>query len=77
MSNSTKIILAMDIGSSPNKNYSRDYQSGSLSFEIISNGKKLINNSLKKSNLKKNKMWSRQTTGNLYHVSSPMNLKID
>jgi len=40
-----KIVLAMDIGSSPNKNYSRDYQSGSLSFEIISNGKKLINNS--------------------------------
>jgi uncharacterized heparinase superfamily protein len=40
-----KIILAMDIGPSPSKNYSKDYQSGSLSFEIISNGKKLISNS--------------------------------
>tara|TARA_B100001093_G_scaffold63652_1_gene53531 strand:- start:499 stop:2127 length:1629 start_codon:yes stop_codon:yes gene_type:complete len=40
-----KIILAMDVGPSPNKNFSKDYQSGSLSFEIISNGKKLVSNS--------------------------------
>ena len=40
-----KIILAMDIGESPNKNSSQDYQSGALSFEIISGGKKLISNS--------------------------------
>ncbi len=40
-----KIILAMDIGPSPIKNFSKDYQSGALSFEIISNGKKLISNS--------------------------------
>ena len=40
-----KIILTMDVGSSPNRNYSKDYQSGALSFEIISNGKKLISNS--------------------------------
>ena len=40
-----KIILAMDVGSSPNKNLSKDYQSGALSFEIISNEKKLISNS--------------------------------
>ena len=40
-----KIVLAMDIGSSPSKNFSKDYQSGALSFEIISNGKKLISNS--------------------------------
>ena len=40
-----KIVLAMDVGSSPNKNYSKDYQSGALSFEIISNKKKLISNS--------------------------------
>ena len=32
-----KIILAMDIGSSPNKNFSIDYQYGALSFEIFSN----------------------------------------
>jgi uncharacterized heparinase superfamily protein len=40
-----KIILAMDIGSTPSRNFSKDYQSGALSFEIISNGKKLISNS--------------------------------
>jgi uncharacterized heparinase superfamily protein len=40
-----KIILAMDVGPSPIGSQSNDYQSGALSFEIISNGKKLISNS--------------------------------
>ena len=40
-----KISLIMDIGSSPEKKFSSNYQAGSLSFEIISNGKKLICNS--------------------------------
>ncbi|MBD1133013.1 heparinase II/III family protein, partial [Pelagibacterales bacterium SAG-MED45] len=40
-----KIILSMDIGNSPSKSFSKDYQMGALSFEIISNGKKLISNS--------------------------------
>ena len=35
----------MDIGPSPEKKFSKDYQSGALSFEIISNNKKLICNS--------------------------------
>jgi len=39
-----KIILAVDVGSSPNKNFSNNYQAGALSFEIISNEKKLISN---------------------------------
>jgi len=39
------IALVMDIGSSPIQKFSKDYQSGALSFEIISKGKKLINNS--------------------------------
>ena len=39
-----KIILAADIGSSPNKTFSNDYQAGALSFEIFSNDKKLISN---------------------------------
>ena len=39
-----KIILVMDVGSSPNKNFSTDYQYGALSFEIFSNQKKLITN---------------------------------
>jgi len=40
-----KVILAMDVGSNPSGNFSKDYQSGALSFEIISKGKKLISNS--------------------------------
>ena len=40
-----KISLIMDIGSSPEKKNSEDYQAGALSFEIISNDKKLICNS--------------------------------
>ena len=40
-----KTILAMDTGSSPEKKFSKEYQCGALSFEIISNNKKLICNS--------------------------------
>ena len=43
--NNKKISLVMDVGSSPEKKFSSNYQSGSLSFEIISNKKKLICNS--------------------------------
>ena len=39
-----KISLMMDVGPTPNIEYTKDYQSGALSFEIISNGKKLISN---------------------------------
>ena len=39
-----KICLIMDGGPSPNSNFTNDYQSGALSFEIISDGKKLISN---------------------------------
>jgi len=43
--NSKKTTLLMDVGSSPDKKFSSNYQAGALSFEIISNGKKLICNS--------------------------------
>ena len=43
--NNKKISLVMDIGSSPDKKFSSNYQAGALSFEIISNNKKLICNS--------------------------------
>jgi uncharacterized heparinase superfamily protein len=43
--NNKKITLAMDAGNNPDKKFSSDYQAGALSFEIISNGKKLICNS--------------------------------
>ena len=39
-----KVCLTMDAGSSPNLKYTKDYQSGALSFEIVTNGKKLISN---------------------------------
>ena len=42
--NDKKISIVMEIGDPPNQNFSSEYQSGSLSFEIISNGKKLITN---------------------------------
>ena len=53
-----KTCLVMDAGSAPNFNYTKDYQSGALSFEIITNGQKLICNNgyYKKSNLKLNKI---------------------
>jgi len=40
-----KISLVMDAGPSPEKKFSKNYQCGALSFEIISNNKKLICNS--------------------------------
>ena len=43
--NYKKTSLIMDIGPSPDKKFSSNYQAGALSFEIISNGKKLICNS--------------------------------
>ena len=53
-----KFCLAMDAGSSPNSKYTQDYQSGALSFEIISNRKKLITNCgfYKKNNLNLNEI---------------------
>jgi uncharacterized heparinase superfamily protein len=43
--NNKKTSLVMDVGSSPDKKFSSSYQAGALSFEILSNGKKLICNS--------------------------------
>ena len=42
--NNKKISIVMDIGHSPPTRFSSKYQSGALSFEINSNGKKLISN---------------------------------
>ncbi len=39
------IVMAMDIGSTPEKKYSENYQSGPLSFEAIYKGNKIICNS--------------------------------
>ena len=40
-----KTIPVADIGIPPEKEFSKDYQSGALSFEFISNKKKIICNS--------------------------------
>jgi len=39
-----KMSIVMDVGPSPTSKFSSKYQSGALSFEISSNGKKLISN---------------------------------
>jgi len=39
------VIMAMDVGSTPDKKYSENYQSGPLSFEAIYKGNKIICNS--------------------------------
>ncbi len=39
-----RISIIMDVGDPPPSKFSPEYQSGSLSFEIVSNGKKLISN---------------------------------
>jgi len=39
------IIIAMDIGSAPERKFSNNYQSGVLSFEMICSGEKVITNS--------------------------------
>ena len=61
-----KICLTMDVGSSPSLKYTKDYQSGALSFEIISNGKKLISNCgyYKKNNKKLNMLSKSSATQN-------------
>ena len=37
-----KIVLVMDVGHNPDIKFSKKYQSGCLSFELTSNGEKLI-----------------------------------
>ena len=59
-----KICFAMDAGNTPSLNYTSDYQSGTLSFEIISNGQKLISNCgyYKKSNSRLNQLSKSSAT---------------
>ena len=59
-----KICLAMDTGSSPESKHAENYQSGALSFEIVSNGKKLISNCgyYKKGNQKLNQLSKSSAT---------------
>ena len=42
---SKKLSLVMDLGSTPEKKFSENYQAGALSFEIVCNGEKIVSNS--------------------------------
>ena len=77
-----KISITMDAGPTPSLNYTKDYQSGALSFEIITNGKKLISNCgyYKKDNHKLNylsKSSAAQSTLVIDDNSSCKFIKID
>jgi uncharacterized heparinase superfamily protein len=72
----------MDLGDSPNNNFSKFYQSGALSFEVFSNGKKLITNSGYFSNNqnklnKLSKSTSLQSTLSIEDHSSCNYIKLD
>ena len=77
-----KICLTVDVGPSPHFIYSKDYQAGALSFEIISNNQKLISNCgyYKKNNTRLNqisKSSAAQNTLTIDDNSSCKFVKID
>ena len=74
-----KTCLAMDVGSTPNTIYTKDYQSGALSFEIISNGKKLITNCgyHKSTNIKLNQLSKSSATQNTLIIDDHSSCKFN
>jgi uncharacterized heparinase superfamily protein len=61
-----KISLTMDVGPTPVSKFTKDYQSGALSFEITTNKKKLLSNCgyFKKTNIKLNQLSKSTATQN-------------
>ncbi len=74
-----KICLTMDAGPSPNILFSKDYQSGALSFEIVSNGKKLISNCgyFKKNSSKLNELSKSSATQNTLIIDDTSSCKFN
>ena len=74
-----KTSLIMDVGSAPNPNYTKDYQSGALSFEIIRNGQKLISNCgyFNGENTKLNKISKSTATQSTLIIDDYSSCKID
>ena len=72
-----KICITMDVGSTPIRKYTNDYQSGALSFEIVSNGKKLISNCgyYKKDSNKLNKISKASATQNTLTIDDNSSCK--
>ena len=73
-----KICLTMDVGSTPSSKYTKDYQSGALSFEIISSGKRLITNCgyFKKKNSKLNQLSRSSATQNTLVIDDNSSCKL-
>ncbi len=73
-----KICLSMDVGSTPAIKYTKDYQLGALSFEIISNGKKLISNCgyYKKKNSKFNQLSKSSAAQNTLIIDDNSSCKL-
>ncbi len=74
-----KVCLTMDVGSTPISTFSKDYQSGALSIEIVSNGKKLITNCgySKKNNIKLNKLSKSTAAHNTLVIDDNSSCKFD
>ena len=73
-----KTCLAIDAGSTPNSKFTRDYQSGALSFEIIRNQKKLISNcGYFKKNIKLNKISKSSAAQNTLIIDDQSSCKTD
>ena len=72
-------ILSMDVGSTPNPEFTEDYQSGALSFEIIRKGKKLVSNCgyYNKSNKKLNKISKSTASQNALTIDDHSSNKIN
>ena len=72
-----KINLIMDIGPSPNKKFSEKYQAGALSFEFISNGKKILTNSgyFNKKNYELNKLSKSSAVHNVLVIDDNSSCK--
>ena len=72
-----KINLIMDTGPSPSKKFSNKYQAGALSFEFVSNGKKILTNSgyFSKNNIQLNEMSRSSAVHNILVIDDNSSCK--
>ena len=74
-----KTCLVLDAGSTPNLKFTKDYQAGALSFEIIRNKKKLISNCgyFKKNNPRLNEISKSTAAHNTLVIDDESSSKIN
>ena len=67
----------MDTGPSPSKKFSNKYQAGALSFEFVSNGKKILTNSgyFSKNNIQLNEMSRSSAVHNILVIDDNSSCK--